>query len=144
MKAALLVSPCFLLYPKAVQHCAHQNINLALPCTAVPKATVTDQLALFVCTKSWHLQGTLLLAYTQGCASCSMQVTLQTYGIITPIVSGVNFNVRIRLESSEGHAGFYCNPSWGGQPDESSTIAQPKNAVWYTGVIASVPLPSCK
>lgn len=73
-----------------------------------------------------------------------MQVTLQAYRIIPPVLSGVNFNVRIQLESSEGHVGFYCNPSWGGQPDESSTIAQSKNAVWYTGVIASVQLPFCK
>ena len=73
-----------------------------------------------------------------------MQVTLQTYRIIPPVGSGAKYNVRIQLVSSEGHAGFYCNPSWGGQPDEGSTLAQPQNAVWYTGAISSFLLPSCK
>ncbi|KAL3156343.1 hypothetical protein ABBQ38_000661 [Trebouxia sp. C0009 RCD-2024] len=60
------------------------------------------------------------------------EVTLQRYNIIPPVLLGVYYNVRIQLESSQGHAAFYCNPSWGGQPDESNTIAQPKNAVWET------------
>lgn len=65
----------------------------------------------------------------------AVQVTLQTYRIIPPVLSGVFYNVRIQLESSSGHASFYCNPSWGGQPDETNTIAQPQNAVWETGMV---------
>lgn len=68
-------------------------------------------------------------------------MTLQRYNIIPPVLLGVYYNVRIQLESSQGHAAFYCNPSWGGQPDESNTIAQPKNAVWETGAV--VPLHCC-
>ncbi|KAL3132029.1 hypothetical protein ABBQ32_008648 [Trebouxia sp. C0010 RCD-2024] len=60
------------------------------------------------------------------------EVTLQIYNIIPPVLLGVYYNVRIQLESTQGLAGFYCNPSWGGQPDETNTIAQPKNAVWET------------
>lgn len=69
---------------------------------------------------------------------CAVQVTLQIYNIIPPVLLGVYYNVRIQLESTQGLAGFYCNPSWGGQPDETNTIAQPKNAVWETGIVVPV------
>lgn len=131
-----------LVIPKAISSLF--AISLAFS-GAVLKLTLNDQLALIGHIRSWHKQGSLLLVHLlrYTAVSYAMQVTLQTYRIIPPVLSGVNYNVRIQLESSEGHAGFYCNPSWGGQPDESSTIAQPKNAIWYTGVTASVPLPSC-
>ncbi|KAL0054583.1 hypothetical protein WJX82_011192 [Trebouxia sp. C0006] len=58
--------------------------------------------------------------------------TAQMYRIITPNPSGVYYNVRIQVNQTEGHVGFYCNPSWGGQPQTGSTIAQSGNAVWQT------------
>lgn len=58
--------------------------------------------------------------------------TAQTYRIVTPQASGVYYNVRIQLNQTAGHVGFYCNPSWGGQPDADSDVAQPGNAVWQT------------
>lgn len=64
----------------------------------------------------------------------NVQATAQVYRIVTPQSSGLYYNVRIQLNQSEGHAGFYCNPSWGGQPNSESDIAQPGNAVWQTGV----------
>ena len=73
----------------------------------------------------------------------AVQVTLQVYRIVPPVLPGVSYNVRIQLETSQGHAAFYCNPSWGGQPDESNTIAQPKNAVWETGAMAPMQLFCC-
>lgn len=62
-----------------------------------------------------------------------MQATAQQYVITTPNVSGTYFNVRIQLEQTEGHVGFYCNPQWGGQPEAGDTIASRNNAIWQTG-----------
>lgn len=64
-----------------------------------------------------------------------VQLTAQMYHIVTPNVSGTYFNVRIQVNQSEGHAAFYCNPSWGGQPDSENHIAFAGNAVWETGIV---------
>ncbi|KAL0029738.1 hypothetical protein WJX79_006611 [Trebouxia sp. C0005] len=58
--------------------------------------------------------------------------TAQTFRIITPNPSGVYYNVRIQVNQTAGHVGFYCNPSWGGQPQTGSNVAQSGNAVWQT------------
>ena len=64
-----------------------------------------------------------------------MQVTAKLYHIVTPTMAGTYFNVRIQINQSEGHVGFYYNPSWGGQPDADSDIAFAGNAVWETGML---------
>ena len=64
-----------------------------------------------------------------------LQTTTRIYHIVTPRVAGTYFNVRIQINQSEGHVGFYYNPSWGGQPDADSDIAFAGNAVWGTGML---------
>ena len=76
--------------------------------------------------------------YQIACVQC-LQATAQTYRIVTPQASGVYYNVRIQVNQTTGHVGFYCNPSWGGQPDTDSDIAQPGNAVWQTGTVCASP-----
>lgn len=62
--------------------------------------------------------------------------TGQQYTITTPPVTGAYYNVRIQLNQTLGHVGFYCNPSWGGQPNQANTVAQLGNSVWQTGEAA--------
>lgn len=79
----------------------------------------------------------LLVAMHRHSACCAcLQATAQMYRIIAPNPSGVYYNVRIQVNQTEGHVGFYCNPSWGGQPQTGSTIAQSGNAVWQTGMLS--------
>ena len=65
----------------------------------------------------------------------TLQATGQQYTITTPPVTGAYYNVRIQLNQSLGHVGFYCNPGWGGQPNQANTVAQLGNSVWQTGLI---------
>ncbi len=47
------------------------------------------------------------------------------------------------MNQTAGHVGFYCNPSWGGQPQTGSNIAQSGNAVWQTGILTFSECSSC-
>ena len=84
-----------------------------------------------------------LTQYTDAQHATCLQATAQTYRIITPNPSGVYYNVRIQVNQTAGHVGFYCNPSWGGQPQTGSNIAQSGNAIWQTGTFTISVCASC-
>lgn len=92
--------------------------------------------AIFACLYAAQaatlIQNTISINGTYQQSAALPAATAQTYRIITPNPSGVYYNVRIQVNQTAGHVGFYCNPSWGGQPQTGSNIAQSGNAIWQT------------
>ena len=119
---------------RAAQGKAQASLRAVFACLSyvVPSASM-----LCNATHVQHLCAMVLVAMHRHAACCAcLQATAQTYRIITPNPSGVYYNVRIQVNQTAGHVGFYCNPSWGGQPQTGSTIAQSGNAVWQTGILS--------
>jgi len=118
-----------------VQGCSGQGSSSLRAVLAYLSHVAPSALMLRNATHVQHLCAMIACCNAQTRSMLYLQATAQTYRIITPNPSGVYYNVRIQVNQTAGHVGFYCNPSWGGQPQTGSNIAQSGNAVWQTGIL---------